>query len=959
MKRLLTLFSFVLFFFGETHAQCGQTESCFANNGINSTDDAATIAYDNMGSTFHASYIKEPDGIWKVWGANLQNNGNQPIVYPAVVNNSLYPALTGTIYKMGLGGNSQLIVLTSTGLFVVGNEEEVLNGTLTTSAEFQKITVNGKADGLPENITPEDVKMLFVTNGMIIITTCAGTVYVLSQNVSVNGSGEDNDTDGLAWSQVLQDADTPLTDVIVARGGPYSPFALKSDGTLWTWGPSILGDGQQGPSVTRYYATQMVQPAGIPGIKMIQKSTGGSYYVLGTDKKIYVLGGNIAGQLGDNTQTRRLVWVNSKNPDDSIIDDAAWISANEHDNAYPSFSVIKTNGHFFSAGSNSYGMTGRTDLNVNFLNFPQGITSSDVITFAETGGHSIAAIKLGSARYGYVGHRILGSMGEGTSIASTQYAFDFNTPPVITVCGTTCVQPQLANNGPICSGSDAVFTITGTPGDTVDYNINAAATQTATIGASGSVAITVANAQQNQTLQLTHVFGGASICSDNLSLASVVAVNPLLEPIFLPVQSICQGSTINPLPAQSDNGVAGSWSPAFNNQQTTTYTFTPTSSGCWQQTTLTVVVVPPLVPEFTQPAAICAGSPINPLPLVSENGLVGTWTPAFDNLATTTYTFVPQDESCTARVSLTIIVNPIQLPVFNQVVPMCEGSLFAQLPAVSINGIAGTWSPSVNNMVTTTYTFTPQSGLCASSVSMTVVVNPKIAPSFAPIASACFGSGTIVLPTQSIENITGTWSPTINNTATTTYTFTPHNGQCANPSTMTVAVFDDFDYRYKSYCAGENYLVEFEFDGLDIDTRWEQNGRFVSSDNPFNLTAYLNATATTPDLPMAFEVTLTDANQCEKTQSIAIDNIHCGIQKGISPNGDAKNDFFDLRLLNAKSLSIFNRYGLKVYHKNGYNDEWRGQADDGKTLPDGTYYYVIGMESGPSKTGWIYLNKQE
>jgi gliding motility-associated-like protein len=955
MKKLLLILPLALLFFGEIHAQCGQTETCFANNGINSNDDAATIAYDNMGSAFHASYIKEPNGTWKVWGANLQNDGIHPVPNPTVVNNSLYPSLTGTIYKMGQGGNGQLIILTSTGLFVLGYEGEVLNADLTTGREFQKVTVNGKPDGLPEDVSPDDVKMLFVTSKTVIITTCQGTVYTLG---AVGGNGVQFYSD-TTWLQVMQDADTPLTDVIATRGSSSTALALKSDGTLWTWGSTFLGDGDTSwQNSSRDYATQMVQPAGIPGIKMIQVCSGPSYFVLGTDKKIYVLGYNNYGQLGDNTINYRVVWVNAKNPDDSIIDDAAWISADEHDFSYASFSVIKTNGQFYSAGSNNYGMSGRPN-NSNPLDFPMGISSSDVITFAENGGHSIAAIKLGSPRYGYVGHRILGSMGDGTSAASTQLSFDFNTPPVISICGTTCTQPQLTNNGPVCSGSDAVFTISGIPGDTVSYSINDGTTQTATIEDSGSVEITVANPQQNQTMQVSHVTGGPSICSDNLSLASVVNVSPNLVPVFSPVQAICQGSSINPLPARSDDGVEGTWSPEFNNQQTTVYTFTPTSAGCWQQTTLEVKVVPPLIPVFSLPDPICTGSPTSPLLPVSENGIPGTWTPAFNNSATTTYTFIPETESCISRVSLTVTVNPIQVPVFNPVAPVCKGSVIAELPTVSVNGISGSWSPPINNQLTTTYTFTPLVGLCASTAEMTIVVNPKVTPSFAPVAAACFGSSAIVLPSQSIENIQGSWSPAINNTATTTYTFTPDSGECANTATMTVAVFDDFGYRFKSYCADDSYLLEFEFDGLDIDTRWEQNGRLVSNDNPFNLTAYLNAANTVADLPMTFEVTLTDANNCEKTKSIVLDNIFCGIQKGISPNGDAKNDFFDLRLLHAKSLSIFNRYGVKVYHKPNYHDEWHGQADDGKTLPDGTYYYVIDLNSAPSKTGWIYINKQE
>jgi gliding motility-associated-like protein len=75
--------------------------------------------------------------------------------------------------------------------------------------------------------------------------------------------------------------------------------------------------------------------------------------------------------------------------------------------------------------------------------------------------------------------------------------------------------------------------------------------------------------------------------------------------------------------------------------------------------------------------------------------------------------------------------------------------------------------------------------------------------------------------------------------------------------------------------------------------------------------------------------------------------------------GDGKNDFFDLESLNVTKLSIFNRYGSKVYTKDNYSNEWFGQSDKGDELPDGTYYYVIELLNESSKTGWIYINREQ
>ena len=91
---------------------------------------------------------------------------------------------------------------------------------------------------------------------------------------------------------------------------------------------------------------------------------------------------------------------------------------------------------------------------------------------------------------------------------------------------------------------------------------------------------------------------------------------------------------------------------------------------------------------------------------------------------------------------------------------------------------------------------------------------------------------------------------------------------------------------------------------------------------------------------------------------------NCFIQRGISPNNDGLNDYFDLTGYDVQELSIFNRYGRKVYSQEQYTNGWYGQADNDNDLPDGTYYYSIIFsnpipEYGSNRTGWIYINREE
>jgi hypothetical protein len=72
-----------------------------------------------------------------------------------------------------------------------------------------------------------------------------------------------------------------------------------------------------------------------------------------------------------------------------------------------------------------------------------------------------------------------------------------------------------------------------------------------------------------------------------------------------------------------------------------------------------------------------------------------------------------------------ITVNPFLTPTFTAVGPYCSGTTIPALPTNSTNGIVGNWSPSINNTVTSVYTFAPLAGQCANPATITISINPK------------------------------------------------------------------------------------------------------------------------------------------------------------------------------------------------------------------------------------------
>ena len=214
-----------------------------------------------------------------------------------------------------------------------------------------------------------------------------------------------------------------------------------------------------------------------------------------------------------------------------------------------------------------------------------------------------------------------------------------------------------------------------------------------------------------------------------------------------------------------------------------------------QTTPLSVTLCPTTgqtVPSFSFNTSYCSGANIAALPTISDNGITGTWSPAINNTATTTYTFTPSIGQCATTTTKTITINANVTPSFASVGPYCSVDAIPALPTSSTNSpaITGTWSPAINNTITTTYTFTPSLGQCATTATKIITINAPVAPSFAAVGPYCSGDAIPALPTSSTNSpaITGTWSPAINNTATTTYTFTPSIGQCATTAAITVSI---------------------------------------------------------------------------------------------------------------------------------------------------------------------------
>jgi gliding motility-associated-like protein len=151
--------------------------------------------------------------------------------------------------------------------------------------------------------------------------------------------------------------------------------------------------------------------------------------------------------------------------------------------------------------------------------------------------------------------------------------------------------------------------------------------------------------------------------------------------------------------------------------------------------------------------------------------------------------------------------TPLIVPVFDAIGPLLQNSAAPPLPAKSINNIAGTWSPesiSTSEVKTTTYTFIPDTGQCASSAAITVSVTSGNCPdvdlgkdrvvcSTIPITlSGDDGTGEIYLWSriENFLNITISTSVTAQADRTAYYILSVTKNACTITDTVHITMFD-------------------------------------------------------------------------------------------------------------------------------------------------------------------------
>lgn len=392
-KLKVALFSTVLFYSSQVLAQPG-IKDC--SNG------------------FHNNLMIGLNDSLYVWGENVMGQMGDGTTTDII-------SVRGTGVKtIGVAGGAEysLFIKTDSTIMGAGRNDIGQLGDGTTTQRLVWTTAN-----LPSTI---HFKQVAAAANHSLALTSNGTVY----SWGLNAKGELGDsTITLKSTPIVVHllAGGNLANIIkvscgtILKGDAVSgghSVALKSDGTVWTWGYNVSGQLGDNTFIDKREAVQVV---GIGGVGFLTgvidiATSGNSTYALLSDSTVVSWGDNASGQLGDGTTIDRKVPGRVKINATTDITSIKQISASSAAGNADFLAMLKSNGRIWNVGSNTKGQLGAGDLvNKKFAveNSPSQSTRhySKVIA---NGHYQVQISADSSGRYCQTGHQTAGSFGDGT-----------------------------------------------------------------------------------------------------------------------------------------------------------------------------------------------------------------------------------------------------------------------------------------------------------------------------------------------------------------------------------------------------------------------------------------------------------------------------------------------------------------------------------------------------------------
>ncbi|MES2287048.1 MAG: PKD domain-containing protein [Bacteroidota bacterium] len=533
-----------------------------------------------------------------------------------------------------------------------------------------------------------------------------------------------------------------------------------------------------------------------------------------------------------------------------------------------------------------------------------------------------------------------------------------------------------------CSGT-AIATVTVGGALAITVNSETICTgQSATLAATGgttylwSTGATSNSITESPTTTTSYTVTGTSGGCSGIAIATVTVGGALA--ITVNSETICTGQSAT---LSASGGTTYLWSTGATSisitespTATTSYTVTGTSGGCSGTAVATVTIGNNLVISVNS-TTICAGQATT---LTVSGATTYLWsTGSTDNsitdtpLTTTSYTVTGSSGGCSGNtIAIVTVGNALVIAVNSATI--CSGET-ATLAATG--GVTYLWSNgSITDLITdtptatTSYTVTGTSGGCSGSAIATVMVNalPEVVFN-ADIISGCepFCATFIDSSTAVGANITswnwnfgdggisGDQHPQhcfdIQGQYSVTLAIASSNGCSATYTNVNMIILDPFPVA--------QFTAPLSVGILEANISFTDNSTGASSWNwDFgDVLDSVNNTSSSSDPSHTYAeagtycVTLAISNNagCVDTNQLCFvinPEITFYIPNTFSPNGDGINDEFFGKGENIFEfeMSIFDRWGDRIFTAKDINEHWNGKANKGtKRAQEDVYVYVV------------------